>query len=166
MLHPLWQEDGSVVYDCCWSSSAQSFSGFSPAGLMTIFYCLRFETLPTWRARSPYLYPPRTGWPCYTPRHWVPFSSPPTTCRATVEVLDPASTLGYESWLYSSGTDRTGNGSSTLTLCSTSSRVCLAVHYCVFSRVARETMCLQSCSLATAVVLSPVYTAVTWQWVL
>jgi hypothetical protein len=25
---------------------------------MTIIYCLRFETPPTWRARSPYLYPP------------------------------------------------------------------------------------------------------------
>jgi hypothetical protein len=39
---------------------------------MTIFYSLRFETLPTWRARSPYLlvYPPGTGWPSYTPRHW------------------------------------------------------------------------------------------------
>jgi hypothetical protein len=24
---------------------------------------LRFETPPTWRARSPYLYPPGTGWP-------------------------------------------------------------------------------------------------------
>jgi hypothetical protein len=30
---------------------------------------------PTWRARSPYLYPPRIWWPSYTPRHWVPFSS-------------------------------------------------------------------------------------------
>jgi hypothetical protein len=49
---------------------------------------------PTWRARSLYLYPPETGWPSYTPRHWVPFSSPPTTCRATVEVFDPASTEG------------------------------------------------------------------------
>jgi hypothetical protein len=39
---------------------------------------------PTWRARSPYLYPPGTGWPGYTPRHWVPFSSPPTTRRAMV----------------------------------------------------------------------------------
>jgi hypothetical protein len=29
---------------------------------------------PTWRARSPYLYPPGTGWPSYTQRHWVPFS--------------------------------------------------------------------------------------------
>jgi hypothetical protein len=29
---------------CCWSSTAQSFSGPSPSGLVTIFYCLRFET--------------------------------------------------------------------------------------------------------------------------
>jgi hypothetical protein len=28
---------------------------------------------PTWRVRSPYLYPPRAGWPRYTPRYWVPF---------------------------------------------------------------------------------------------
>jgi hypothetical protein len=56
------------------------------------FYCLRRETPLTWRAWPPYLYPPGTGWPGYTPRHWVPFLSPPTTCRATVEVFDPAST--------------------------------------------------------------------------
>jgi hypothetical protein len=59
---------------------------------MTTFGCLRFETPPTWRAMSPYLYPPGTGWLSYTPRHSVPFSSPPTTCRTTVEVIDPAST--------------------------------------------------------------------------
>jgi hypothetical protein len=47
---------------------------------------------PTWRARPPYLYPPLTGGPSYTPRHWVPFSSAPTTHRDTVEVFDPAST--------------------------------------------------------------------------
>jgi hypothetical protein len=39
----LWREDGCVVYSCCWSS-AQPFSGPSPVGLTTIFYCLRFET--------------------------------------------------------------------------------------------------------------------------
>jgi hypothetical protein len=50
---------------------------------------------PTWRVRSPYLYPPGIGWPSYNPRHWVPFSSPPTTRRATVEVFDPASTMNY-----------------------------------------------------------------------
>jgi hypothetical protein len=36
-----------------------------------------------------YLYIPGTGWPSYTPRHWVPFSSPPTTRRATVEAFYP-----------------------------------------------------------------------------
>jgi hypothetical protein len=61
-------------------------------GLMTTFHCLRFETPPNCRARYPYLYPPETGCPDYTPRHWVPFSSPPSTLRATVEVFDPAST--------------------------------------------------------------------------
>jgi hypothetical protein len=50
------------------------------------------ETPPTWRNRSPYLYPPGTGWPRYTPGHWVPFPSPLTTSRATVEVFYPAST--------------------------------------------------------------------------
>jgi hypothetical protein len=67
----------------------QSIPGPSPAGLMTVFYCLRFETPPTWRVKSPCLYPPGTGWPSYTPRRWVHFSSPPTTRRATVEVFDP-----------------------------------------------------------------------------
>jgi hypothetical protein len=79
--------------NCCWSSPGQSFLGPSPAGVMT-FHCLRFKTPPTWRAKSPYLlvYAPETGWPSYTPRYWVPFSSPPTTRRATVEVLDTAFT--------------------------------------------------------------------------
>jgi hypothetical protein len=30
----LWQGDGSVVYNCCWSSLAQLFLGPSPAGLV------------------------------------------------------------------------------------------------------------------------------------
>jgi hypothetical protein len=60
--------------------------------LRTVVYCLRFETPPTWRARSPYLFTPGTGWYSYIPRHWVPFTSPPTTRRATVEIFEPAST--------------------------------------------------------------------------
>jgi hypothetical protein len=63
---------------------------------MTTFYCLTFNISQIWRARFPYLYPPGTGWSDYTPRHWVPLSSPPTTRRATVEVFDPASTRGSE----------------------------------------------------------------------
>jgi hypothetical protein len=171
MGHPLWQEGGSVIYSCCWSSPAQSLScphsggpdsrlylphrQGSPVippgnGILTLDYQLTsevvdvkllpmvsrlpseshdqifilyvtmwvylcgtpsltrgwvctllvqsllglaravtlgsksrrthdhiitvsFETSQTWRARSPYLYPPGTGWPSYTPEHWVTF---------------------------------------------------------------------------------------------
>jgi hypothetical protein len=51
---------------------------------MTIFYCLRFETPPAWRARSPYLYPPGTGWPGYTPRHSTSLYGPGTGCTENV----------------------------------------------------------------------------------
>jgi hypothetical protein len=79
MVHSLWREDGPTLYNCCWPLPEQSFKGPSSAGLVTIFYCLRLVTPLTWRARSPYLYPPGTEWPNYTPRQLVPFSSPPTT---------------------------------------------------------------------------------------
>jgi hypothetical protein len=36
--------DASVIYNCCWPSPSYSFSGPSPVGLATIFYCLRFGT--------------------------------------------------------------------------------------------------------------------------
>jgi hypothetical protein len=88
----LWRENVSAVYNCCWSSPARSFMVQSPSALVTIFYCLRFEIRPTWVSTSQYLYTLGTGWPSYTPRHWVPFSSPPATRRATVEVFEPAST--------------------------------------------------------------------------
>jgi hypothetical protein len=45
-------------------------------GTLFIFYCLRFETPPTWRTRSPYLYPPGRRWSCYASRHWVNFLFP------------------------------------------------------------------------------------------
>jgi hypothetical protein len=83
----------SVVYQLLLVLASAVILRSETAGLMTTFYCLRFETPPTWRARSRYLYRPRTVWPGYTPKHWVPFSSPPTTRRATVEALDPASSL-------------------------------------------------------------------------
>jgi hypothetical protein len=76
---PLWWEEGSLVHNYFWPSPAQSFSGPSPAKLIIIFYCLRFATCSNWKARSPYLSPTVTGWPSYTPRHRLPFSSPSTT---------------------------------------------------------------------------------------
>jgi hypothetical protein len=41
---PLWREVGSVFCMCCWPLPVQSFSGPSPLGLETIFYCLTFAT--------------------------------------------------------------------------------------------------------------------------
>jgi hypothetical protein len=49
---------------------------------------------PNLGARSSYLYPPRTRWCSYTPRHLVPFLSPHTARRATVELFEHASTRG------------------------------------------------------------------------
>jgi hypothetical protein len=68
LRRPLWREDGSIIYNCYWPSPAKSFSGSSPAGLMNILYCVRFETPSTWTARSQYLYPPGTGRSSYTPQ--------------------------------------------------------------------------------------------------
>jgi hypothetical protein len=75
----------NLPYNCFWALPEQSLLGRSPAELTALFYCLIWDP-PTWRARSPYLYPPGTGWPSYTPGHWVPILSPLTTRRATVEV--------------------------------------------------------------------------------
>jgi hypothetical protein len=47
MGFPLWREDRSVIYSCFWVSPAQSFSGKRSAGLMTKFYCPKFQTLPS-----------------------------------------------------------------------------------------------------------------------
>jgi hypothetical protein len=44
--HPLWREDRSVVYNCCWPLPMQSFSGLSPAGLMTVLYTISDLRLP------------------------------------------------------------------------------------------------------------------------
>lgn len=40
-------------------------------GLVTVFYCLKFETLPKWRARALYLYFCGIAQPSAISRHWV-----------------------------------------------------------------------------------------------
>jgi hypothetical protein len=65
---------------------------------MTTIYCLRFGTPPTWRARSPYLYPPGspvippgTGFPfrcllLFTGLRWRYLNLPPR-CSLAVTIL-------------------------------------------------------------------------------
>jgi hypothetical protein len=49
------------LHICFWASPAQPFfSGQVPVGLV-ICYCPKFETPPIWKARFPYLFPPRNG---------------------------------------------------------------------------------------------------------
>jgi hypothetical protein len=60
---PLWQEDKSIFCICSWFLRSQSFSGPSPLGLATIFTDSDLR---------------------------LPFSSPPTSRRVTVEVFEPA----------------------------------------------------------------------------
>jgi hypothetical protein len=51
------------------------------------YFTVSFETTPTWKSRSLYLYPPGRGWPSHTHRHWVPFLSPLTTRRAMMDIF-------------------------------------------------------------------------------
>jgi hypothetical protein len=88
MGHPLWRDDRSAVCNATtqWSVSRRTHN-------RSLLSHLRLP--PTWRARFPYIYPPGTERPSYNPRHWVLFTSPHTTHRATVEVFSPAYTQGY-----------------------------------------------------------------------
>jgi hypothetical protein len=64
---PLWWVDGSVICSTItyWLESHRTHNHI----------LLSSETIRTWRARSPYLYPAGTGWINYTSGHWVPFLS-------------------------------------------------------------------------------------------
>jgi hypothetical protein len=64
----LWREDGSSICSVItrWSESRRILNH-------TVLSHLRFP--PPRRVRFPYLYPPGTGWPSYTPGHWVPCTS-------------------------------------------------------------------------------------------
>jgi hypothetical protein len=84
---PLSREGGFVI--CCTIASGPCQSSHPWVEVpqnSRPYFTLSFE-IPTWRSRFPYLYPPGRRLPSYTPRHWVPFLSPLTTRRATVEVF-------------------------------------------------------------------------------
>jgi hypothetical protein len=51
---------------------AIAFLGFPYNRSFTGWSCQPHAQPPTLRTRPPYLWPPETGWPSYTPRHWVP----------------------------------------------------------------------------------------------
>jgi hypothetical protein len=62
-----WRENECGFYNCCWSSPTQWFLSPSRAGLVTIFYCLRFET-PQPGRQGPRIYiPQKQGSPVISP---------------------------------------------------------------------------------------------------
>jgi hypothetical protein len=58
LWRPLWREDGSIIYFCCWASQTQFISGLSPAGLKTIFYCPNCWDSPNLEGQVPVFMPP------------------------------------------------------------------------------------------------------------
>jgi hypothetical protein len=101
---------------------------------------------PNLKARSSSLYPPGTGRHSYTSRHWVPFSSPPTTGRTTVKVFEPASTRANKLVpLYSLGTDSAENTASRASVAgvSVAMETCLSCH-CLATVVSSVTAILPS----------------------
>jgi hypothetical protein len=75
------------------------------------------ETPPTWKCSFPYLHPPGTGWPSYTPGHWVTFTSSLTTRLLQLAGLrwrysnPPPNWMVRSSYIYSSGTERSSSKS-------------------------------------------------------
>jgi hypothetical protein len=68
------EKTGSVIYCTIASGPCQSSHSWVEVPQNSWpYFTVSSETPPTWKARSPYLYPPGTGWPCYTSGHWVPF---------------------------------------------------------------------------------------------
>jgi hypothetical protein len=120
---------------------------------MITFYCLRFETPPTWKARSPYLYPQEEGGPVVPQSTGFLFRR-----RAAVEVLEPSYTQGLTrngSWfsVYSLGTDRTGNtASNSLSIVeymSVAAISCRLLSYCLATSVCAGYTVLTVSRLAT-----------------
>jgi hypothetical protein len=70
---PLWRVEGSVIHNCFWSSSAQSFSGPSSTRLMTMFYSVRFESPQSGRPGPCIYIPQEQAGPVISPGTGFPF---------------------------------------------------------------------------------------------
>jgi hypothetical protein len=70
----VWRDDGSVVYNCCWSSPAQSFSCPSSVGLMTHILLSQILEPSTLEGQVPVMFiPQKQGGPVTPPGTGFPF---------------------------------------------------------------------------------------------
>jgi hypothetical protein len=95
MGRPLWRRRVCLLYMLLALASVVFLESESLGIRVHILLSQIRDPIPTWRAKSPYSYPPWTGCTSYTPGHWFPFSSLPSTLRATMEVFELASTHGH-----------------------------------------------------------------------
>jgi hypothetical protein len=84
---PIWWGDGSVVYNCCWASPAQSFSGQKSCRTHNHISLSQTGTSLDLEGQVPISIYPRSRVAQLYLRHWIFFSPPLTTCKATVEVF-------------------------------------------------------------------------------
>jgi hypothetical protein len=68
MQHTLWREDGFVVYNCCWPSPEQLFSGPRPARLMDHILLSQTRDCPNLVGQVPVFISLGTRWFIYTPK--------------------------------------------------------------------------------------------------
>jgi hypothetical protein len=92
---PLWQEDGSVIYSCCWASPAV-FLRSESRGAHDHILLSQFGSPPAWRARFSYIFTPGTGWLSYTSGHCISLMLPLMIHKAIVKVFWPTSTQCLE----------------------------------------------------------------------
>jgi hypothetical protein len=73
--HPLWRQYGSVIYCTIASGPCQSCHSWIEVPKNSYHILLSHLRLPQPAGPGPRIYPPPqgTGWPSYTPGHWVPF---------------------------------------------------------------------------------------------
>jgi hypothetical protein len=76
----LWRENRSVIYACCWSEPRKVHSHVLQSQIWDS---------PNPEGQVPVFISPGAGWPNYTRRNWVQFSSPLMARRVTVEIFNP-----------------------------------------------------------------------------
>jgi hypothetical protein len=73
---PLWREDGSVIYNCCWSSLAQYFRVRVPLDSWPYFTVSDSRLLEPGGPGARIYIPQRQGGPVITPGTGIPFHGP------------------------------------------------------------------------------------------
>jgi hypothetical protein len=61
----------NLLYSCFWTLPEKSTLGSKSRRTHGHILLFHLRLPPTWRARFQNIYPPGTGWPSYTPGHWV-----------------------------------------------------------------------------------------------